>query len=79
MGNDRYLEDSLVYIGHGQADAVDGNGAFLHDIVQNLRRGLNGDPDRILFPADGLNPASTINMTAHDMPAESTICSHGPF
>ena len=73
MGDERNTKALLCQSGHGQADSVDGNGAFFHDQVQDVRRGFHGEPYRIFLPAHGADGSGPVNMPGNDMPAESSV------
>ena len=64
---------------HSEADAVDGDGALLHHIAQNLGRGLHRVPHGGVVPADAGDLSHPVHMASHDVPAEAAVGRHGPL
>src|SRR5699024_123091 len=77
VGNHGEAETGVIHLSHGQADSVNGHGAFGNDIAKNIRGGTYGIPDGIVLPADGLNHTGPVDMAGDNMSAETAAKSHG--
>ena len=79
MRNDGYFKSGLIHGSYGQADAVNTDGAFLHDQPQDPFRAAHRYPDRVSFLLHGLYGAGPVDVAGHDMSAEAAVRSHGPL
>ena len=79
VGNDRDREAVRLHRGHRQADAVDGDGTFFHNITQHRRSGLNRVPDGVAVLPEGGDGPGAVDVTGDDVPAEASARRHSPL
>lgn len=62
-----------------QTDAVDGDGALFHDVLEQRRRGGNGVPHGVVVPPQGPDGAGAVDVAGDDVSAEAAAGGHGPL
>ena len=62
------------HLDHGEADAVDCDGALFNDAPQKFGRGANREYQRISLGAHGVQGTDPVNVPAHKVAAEATRC-----
>ena len=72
-GDDGDVGDAVVRVpaGDGEADAVDGDGAFFGDVAAQILRDADGEPPVVAFGCEARDAADSVNVTLNEMAAEA--------
>ena len=72
-GDDGDVGDAVVRVpaGDGEADAVDGDGAFFGDVAAQILRDADGEPPVVAFGREARDAADSVHVTLHEMAAEA--------
>ena len=71
--------DGQARLGHarnGEADAVDGDRALLHDVAQDVGIRVDGVPDGGIVTLDARNRARRVDVPGDEVPAEAPVGRH---
>src|SRR5215211_395148 len=72
-------EAALVAGDDGQADAVHGDKALLHDVAHHVGRRLDADQECLVVPVDGGDAAGALDVALDKVAAHATAGSEGAF
>ena len=79
MGNDRHREIPVRNRCHSETDPIDADGTFFHDQIQDLFCTCDRNPDCVFFASHGLDLPGSIDVSGHEMAAESSVRCHRPL
>lgn len=73
MGNDPDAEAFFKDAGHGEADSIDGDRAFVDDIPHDVGGGIDIEHIILTLAFPALDPAGAVDVAGDDMPAEPSV------
>ena len=70
VGNDGDLREAIFPARHGQADAVDGNGALRNDVAREIFRNFDGQAPAIALAPQLRDPSGGVHMALYEVAAK---------
>ena len=70
VGDNGDFDAAIVPAGYGETDAVDGDGAFGHDVASEMLGDCDAEPPVFAFPSEMRDFAGCVDVAEHEMAAE---------